>query len=88
MISYVAVFDNHECQGPFDSMEEAASFLRQISQSRGYTQEQADYFFMRGSAVEQVETDGGKVSDTVRLGWLARERAGKKGLPDEPSRRV
>ena len=83
MTEYFAVLDDHDRLGPFESMHEPVEILKQTSRDRGYTDEQAQHFFLHHSAVEQVDTIGDK-SECFRLGWLAREKSGmSEELPPE-----
>jgi hypothetical protein len=76
MNQYFAVLDNEERHGPFDTIGEACRLLKQTSRDRGYTQEQAQKFFLHGSAVEQVDTVNGH-PECFQVGWLAREQSGR-----------
>ena len=75
MTEYFAVLDDHDRRGPFQSMHEPVELLKQTSRDRGYTEEQAQNFFLHQSAVEQVDTIGDK-TECFRLGWQAREKSG------------
>jgi hypothetical protein len=76
MTEYFAVIDDDNRRGPFDTMHEPIALLKQASRDRGYTDEQANHFFLHQSAVEQVDTVGGKV-ECFSLGWRAREESGR-----------
>ncbi len=76
MKEYFAVLDGNDRRGPFVSMREPVEILKQTSRDRDYTEEQAQHFFLNESAVEQVETVGGN-EECFRMGWLAREKAGR-----------
>jgi hypothetical protein len=83
LIEYFAVIDEDGLRrGPFETMEEATRFLKDIAMDRGYTDEQADQLFLHGSAVVKVETINGKV-DIFNLGWPAREESSSQELPTE-----
>jgi len=85
MIEYFAVLDDNDRRGPFESMNEPVEILKKTSSDRGYTDAQAQNFFLHHSAVEQVDTVGGK-TECFRLGWLAREESGRnEKLPPENS---
>jgi hypothetical protein len=74
MVQFFAVLDGYDRRGPFNAMEEAIRVIKQTSNARGYTEEEAHEFFLHGSAVEQVETVNGK-TERFFLGWLARENS-------------
>jgi hypothetical protein len=76
MNQYFAVLNNEERHGPFDTIGEACRLLKQTSHDRGYTPEQAQQFFLHGSAVEQVDTVNGN-PECFQVGWLAREQSGR-----------
>jgi hypothetical protein len=76
MKEYFAVLDEHERQGPFRSMRESIDILKRTSKARGHTKEEAQHFFLHQSAVEMEDTDGENM-ECIRLGWLAREEAGR-----------
>jgi hypothetical protein len=83
MTEYFAVIDEDGFRrGPFDTMEEATQFLKEIAMDRGYTDEQAEQLFLHGSAVVKVETKNGKVS-FFNLGWPAREETARQDVPTE-----
>ncbi len=85
MTEYFAVLDDHDRRGPFESIHEPVEILKQTSRDRGYTDAQAQNFFLHQSAVEQVDTVGDK-KECFRLGWLAREESGRHHeLPPESS---
>jgi hypothetical protein len=74
MTEYFAVLDDNNRRGPFDSIRESVSHLKETSRARGHTDEQAYNFFLHQSSVERVETVDGKV-ECSRLGWQAREES-------------
>jgi hypothetical protein len=76
MTEYFAVIGDDDRRGPFGTMHEPVALLKQASRDRGYTDEQANHFFLHQSAVEQVDTVGGKV-ECFSLGWRAREESGR-----------
>jgi hypothetical protein len=76
MTEYFAVLGDNDRRGPFASMHEPVELLKQASRDRGDTEEQAQHFFLNQSAVEEVVTVDGK-TECFRLGWLAREKAGR-----------
>jgi hypothetical protein len=78
MTEYFAVIDDDDRRGPFDTLHEPVALLKQASRDRGHTDEQANHFFLHQSAVEQVDTVGGKV-ECFSLGWRAREQSGRGG---------
>jgi hypothetical protein len=81
MIEYFAVIDEDGLRrGPFETMEEAARFLKEIAMDRGYTDEQAEQLFLHGSAVGKVETKNGRVA-FFNPSWLAREESASQELP-------
>jgi len=83
MTEYFAVMDEDGLRwGPFDTMDEATRFLKEIATNRNYTDEQADQLFLHESAVVKVETRNGKVV-FFNLGWPAREESARQGLPTE-----
>ncbi len=85
MTEYFAVLDDNDRRGPFESMNEPVEILKKASRDRGYTDAQAQNFFLHQSAVEQVDTVGDK-KECFRLGWLAREESGRdQELPPEKS---
>jgi len=81
MTEYFAVIDDDGVRrGPFDTMEEATDFLKEIAMDRGYTDEQAEQLFLHGSAVVKVETSKGRLK-FFNLGWRAREVSSNQELP-------
>lgn len=84
MIEYFAVLDGYDRRGLFNSADKAVELLKQISRGRGHTSEEANDFFLHGSAVEQVEIWNGKI-DCIYLGWQTREKAGVDSLQREVS---
>jgi len=81
MTEYFAVIDEDGLRkGPFDTMEEATQFLKEIAMDRGYTDEQAEQLFLHGSAVVKVETSKGRLK-FFNLGWRAREVSSNQELP-------
>jgi hypothetical protein len=56
MTHYFAVIRNDDRWGPFESMQEPIALLSQSSRDRGHTEEEAYDFFLRESAVEQVDS--------------------------------
>ena len=76
MKEYFAVLDEHDRQGPYHSPQEPIEILKQTSKARGHTKEEAQHFFLHQSAVEMEDTDGENI-ECIRLGWLAREEAGR-----------
>lgn len=83
MTEYFAVIDDDGLRrGPFETMDEATQFLKEIAMDRGYTDEQAEQLFLHGSAVVKVETRNGKVA-FFNLGWPAREESARQDAPSE-----
>jgi hypothetical protein len=76
MPKFFAVVGPTERRGPFLTIKEAIALLRDISEKRGYTAEQAHHFFVSGSAIEEEHNVGDKI-EYFRLGWLAREQWGR-----------
>ncbi len=76
MTEYFAMIGDDDRRGPFDTMHEPVALLKQASRDRGHTDEQANHFFLHESAVEQMDTVGGKV-ECFSLGWRAREQSGR-----------
>ena len=71
MTEYFAVIDEDGLRrGPFETMEEATRFLKEIALDRGYTDEQANQLFLHESAVVKVQTSKGR-SKFFNLGWKA-----------------
>src|SRR5450432_3483595 len=77
MTQYFARIDNDDCWGPFDSIHEPIAILKQASKDREHSNEQACYFFLHQSALEQVEIVNGE-KERIRLGWLARDQSGRQ----------
>lgn len=75
MTEYFAVIGDFDRRGPFETMHEPVALIKQASKALGHTDEQAQHFFLYQSAVEQVDTVGGK-AECIRLGWQAREASG------------
>jgi hypothetical protein len=76
MTEYFAVIDDMGLRrGPFDTMEEAISVLKETSQNRGHTETEAHQFFLHESAVVKVEVLNDRL-DIINIGWLAREQSG------------
>ena len=81
MTEYFAVIDDDGVRrGPFDTMEEATQFLKEIAMDRGYTDEQAEQLFLHGSVVVKVETSKGRLK-FFNLGWAEREATARQELP-------
>jgi hypothetical protein len=55
MTQYYAVIHDDDRWGPFDSIHEPLALLSLSSRDRGHTVEQAHNFFLRESALEQIE---------------------------------
>jgi hypothetical protein len=80
-IEYFAVMDEDGVRrGPFATMDEATRFLQDVALVRGYTDEQADQFFLRESAVVKVETTDGAVV-FYNLNCPGREASAKRKIP-------
>ncbi len=77
MTEYFAVIDDEGRRGPFATMEQAASFLKEASRARRHTNLQARDFFLFESSVVQVEEMDGQL-EFFNLGWLAREESGRQ----------
>jgi hypothetical protein len=69
------VLDGYCREGPFNSMLEAVMGLKQISEAWGHRDEEARHFFLRHSAIEQVETQKGRL-ECIRLSWLEQGESG------------
>jgi hypothetical protein len=83
MIEYFAVMDADGLRwGPFETVDEAAQFLKELVADRGSTAELADQLFLHESAVVKVETKNGKVV-LYHLGWPPREESSTRELPAE-----
>ena len=83
MTEYFAVIDEDGLRkGPFDTMEEATQFLKEIAMDRGYTDEQAEQLFLHGSAVVKVETSKGRLK-FFNLSWPEREESARQDVPTE-----
>jgi len=87
LTEYFAVIDADERRGPFPSMLQAGSLLKQVSQDRGHTDEQARHFFLHESAVEMLKTVDGN-SERVRLIWMGRQESGRKELSPEKQAKI
>ncbi len=69
MTQYFVVIADCPRSGPFYSIGDACRHLKQSSNDRGHTDEEAHHFFHFESAVEQVETVDGKV-ERFHVGWI------------------
>jgi hypothetical protein len=49
MTEYFAVLDDNDRRGPFESMNEPVEILKKTSSDRGYTDAQAQNFFLHHS---------------------------------------
>lgn len=79
---YFAVINADDRRGPFNSMLQAGSLLKEVSQDRGHTDEQARHFFIHESAVEMLKTVDGN-AERVRLIWMGRKESERKEQPPE-----
>jgi hypothetical protein len=77
MIEYYAVIDDLGRKGPFTTMLEASSVLKDASKARGHTDEEAIHFFLHESSVVEVQNLNGQ-QEFFNLGWLAREQSGRE----------
>jgi len=83
MTEYFAVIDEDAIRrGPFETMDEATQFLKEIAMDRGYTDEQAEQLYLHGSAVVKVETKNGNAT-FFHLGWPEREESARQNVPTE-----
>jgi hypothetical protein len=77
MIEYYAVIDDLGRTGPFPTMLEASSVLKDASKARGHTDEESIHFFLHESSVVEVQNLSGKL-EFFNVGWLAREKSGRE----------
>jgi hypothetical protein len=82
MTEYYAVIDDLGRKGPFTTMQEASTVLKDASKARGHTDEQAIHFFLHESSVVEVLTLNGQ-QEFFNLGWLAREKSGREDSPTD-----
>lgn len=83
MTEYFALINADDRRGPFSSMLQAGSLLKQVSQERGHTDAQACHFLSHDSAVEMLKTADGH-TERIRLVWLM-EPGKKKLSPEKPT---
>jgi hypothetical protein len=77
MTEFYAVIDDQGRTGPFTTMHEAASVLKEASKVRGHTDEEAQRFFLHESSVVEVDNlNGGQ--EFFNVGWQAREESGRE----------
>jgi len=75
---YFAVIDDEQQRrGPFATMQEASTILKEAAKARGYTDEKAHHFFLCESSVVEVQSINGQM-EFFNVGWLAREESGRE----------